>query len=558
MLAQTINTGSIIDTSAYTDIYNKALPNEDSYQKQTVYRNKNNKTINALITEIGNKIISNNNNNNNNNNSNNNNNNNNNNNGCLKRRKDKIEDSNNKHDHNNCSSNDINSYFPVENNTPIAEEKTPNFKSNLDLQKMEVKKIANSNNPFHIEGHEESSLEKQYNEMVLNKVNLMKDDAIDYINPDKSNIHPSIQRVHVFTTNEVNSNSRPSSAQSSHSIGHVTEMINEHICPECQEQLLKIYSHCLDKKEYIYPPINCCDENKLGNFITKPPYFECYDKKTNSFTQAELRMWEKEEKEQHNKNKDNSSSLNISINIPGSLAMNNNEEQSNFNENIKRNPSISNNINGNENQNQSAQSKINKKDGGKNKRLNVDETINIVSNDILKEVIKEGKALKNQNQLYTLDLHKCPFYNDSIHKIIREKRQLQDDNEKMEREGGYRNGIIGELGLSAYKNGGVFSGALAKSYISLKQKENKMIKDQYYELKKGYKEEIITSSALETALRKSMKYYIFAEEWQELQSERLKDYIRFLKIELSSLLAFLINSEAKLSNVKIKKKIKIK
>ncbi|ORX38137.1 hypothetical protein BCR36DRAFT_417051 [Piromyces finnis] len=76
-----------------------------------------------------------------------------------------------------------------------------------------------------------------------------------------------------------------------------------------------------------------------------------------------------------------------------------------------------------------------------------------------------------------------------------------------------------------------------------------MIKDQYYELKKGYRDEIITSGSLESALKKSMKYYIFAEEWQELQSERLKDYIRLLKVELSSLLAFLINSESKLSKV---------
>jgi len=181
------------------------------------------------------------------------------------------------------------------------------------------------------------------------------------------------------------------------------------------------------------------------------------------------------------------------------------------------------------------------------KTLTVEDAIEKLSNEILKETIKEGQILKDKNQLYTLDLPNCPYYNDSVHRAIREKRQREDDNEKMENEGGYRNGIIGELGLNGFKHGGVFSGALAKSYIALKRKENSMIKDQYYELKKGYRDEIITSGALESALKKSMKYYIFAEEWQELQSERLKDYIRLLKIELSSLLAFLINSEAKLS-----------
>ncbi|ORX36541.1 hypothetical protein BCR36DRAFT_417129 [Piromyces finnis] len=174
-------------------------------------------------------------------------------------------------------------------------------------------------------------------------------------------------------------------------------------------------------------------------------------------------------------------------------------------------------------------STFNSSNNRKLKKSSIDETIDKYSNTILKETIKEGRILKSKNQLYTLDLPNCPYYNDSVHRVIREKRQREDENEKMDNEGGYRNG------------------ALAKSYIALKKKENNMIKDQYYELKKGYRDEIITSGSLESALKKSMKYYIFAEEWQELQSERLKDYIRLLKVELSSLLAFLINSESKLS-----------
>jgi len=572
MLAQSLNTGTL-DTSAYANLYNQALPNENNFQEQSVYCS-NDKTIDELITELGNKIVN--------------------------------TTTNNKndddHDHNlNKTDNDIHSHLQHENHTHGSKanngsENNKNSKDQIDhalVKAIDVKKMANNSNPFHLEGHEESSLEKQYNEMVLNKLDLMKDDNVDDFNFNNSNLHPSIQRVHVFTTNEMIENSRPSSTQSSNSIGHIKTMISDHICPECQEQLLKIYKHCLDHKEYIYPAINSCNENKLGKYQTCPPYFEYYDIKANPYTQAELRLWEKEK---NNKSKNqglepirsNSQIIdqehdqrqndygqnyngktilgvsNISLNADPSSIANPLPPSSLSSVNISvtpKNPSqpaSNSNSNSNQNKNSNPIHKGNLRpphtsakgpNGGMFKKSSIDEAIDKLSYEILKETIEEGRILKTKNQLYTLDLPNCPYYNDSIHKAIREKRQREDDNEKMDNEGGYRNGIIGELGLNGFKHGGVFSGALAKSYISLKRKENNMIKDQYYELRKGYRDEMLTSGALESALKKSMKYYIFAEEWQELQSERLKDYIRLLKIEMSSLLAFLINSEAKYSKV---------
>ncbi|ORX50796.1 hypothetical protein BCR36DRAFT_56655 [Piromyces finnis] len=580
MLAQSLNTNAL-DTSAYSNIYNQPLPNESDFQEQSIYCT-NDKTIDELITELGNKIVNN---------------------------PSNSKESNTENT-SNITENDIHPHIQNENHThdPILKSNKESNKSNTEnsedylkhglIKTMDVKKMTNNSNPFHLEGHEESPLEKQYNDMVFNKFDLMKDDNIENLNLNNSNLHPSIQRVHVFTTNEMcaNSNSRPSSADSSNSIGHVKTMINEHICPECQEQLLKIYTHCLDHKEYIYPALNSCNENKLGKYLTCPPYFEYYDKKANPFTQAELRVWEKEKgKKSKNKtqgqiytqnqviNQDyvqeqkqissndcnyeksilgiSNSSINAPVSsianpIPSSISSVNisvipenslhpqtqPQPMSNQNHNLNSITKPTTQHNGN-----IQPSTFNSSNNRKLKKSSIDETIDKYSNTILKETIKEGRILKSKNQLYTLDLPNCPYYNDSVHRVIREKRQREDENEKMDNEGGYRNGIIGELGLSGFKHGGVFSGALAKSYIALKKKENNMIKDQYYELKKGYRDEIITSGSLESALKKSMKYYIFAEEWQELQSERLKDYIRLLKVELSSLLAFLINSESKLS-----------
>eukprot|EP00842_Homolaphlyctis_polyrhiza_P006639 jgi/Hompol1/6977/HPOL_005134-RA len=48
---------------------------------------------------------------------------------------------------------------------------------------------------------------------------------------------------------------------------------------------------------------------------------------------------------------------------------------------------------------------------------------------------------------------------------------------------------------------------------------------------------------LRAALNRSVYYYTFAEEWQQSESLRLQQDVRYLKAEASSLMAFLINSE---------------
>jgi len=203
MLAQSISTKPI-DTSAYSNLYNQALPNDnnfqDKFQEQSVYCN-NNKTIDELITEFGNKIVQNNVTN------------------ATNVATVTTVDKSGKGEKEGDEEIYDSVHTIVYPTISTTNKENSNSKSKgsdggggggggeadkLTDHAKNVEKMANNSNPFHLEGHEESPLEKQYNEMVLNKLDLMKDDNVDDLNNiNKANLHPSIQHVHVFTTNEM-------------------------------------------------------------------------------------------------------------------------------------------------------------------------------------------------------------------------------------------------------------------------------------------------------------------------------------------------------------------
>ncbi|KAJ3322162.1 hypothetical protein HDU76_013937, partial [Blyttiomyces sp. JEL0837] len=89
----------------------------------------------------------------------------------------------------------------------------------------------------------------------------------------------------------------------------------------------------------------------------------------------------------------------------------------------------------------------------------------------------------------------------------------------------------------------MFSGAIFKRTIELKDKEINHLRKELYNHTLGEKLEHENVEKLRVALNRSMKYYSYAEEWQMKESSRLQQDVRYLKAEMSSLMAFLINSE---------------
>ncbi|KAI9341887.1 hypothetical protein BDR26DRAFT_1006848 [Obelidium mucronatum] len=88
-----------------------------------------------------------------------------------------------------------------------------------------------------------------------------------------------------------------------------------------------------------------------------------------------------------------------------------------------------------------------------------------------------------------------------------------------------------------------FSGAIYKRTIEEKDREIKQLREKLYDKTLSEKLEQSNVKHLKVALTKSMKYYCYAEEWQSQESSRLQQDVRYLKAEMSSLMAFLINSE---------------
>ncbi|KAJ1568272.1 hypothetical protein HK405_003076 [Cladochytrium tenue] len=88
-----------------------------------------------------------------------------------------------------------------------------------------------------------------------------------------------------------------------------------------------------------------------------------------------------------------------------------------------------------------------------------------------------------------------------------------------------------------------FSGALHKRAIEARDREIRALRDCLYDRTTAERREHQNVAKLKAALAKSVVYCSYAEEWQALESSRLQQDVRYLKAELSSLMAFLINSE---------------
>ncbi|KAJ3195723.1 hypothetical protein HK101_011235 [Irineochytrium annulatum] len=88
-----------------------------------------------------------------------------------------------------------------------------------------------------------------------------------------------------------------------------------------------------------------------------------------------------------------------------------------------------------------------------------------------------------------------------------------------------------------------FVGGLYKRNLEAKDREIKLLREQLYDRTLGEKREHTNVEKLKIALNRSMRYYMYAEEWQSSESAKLQQDVRYLKAEMSSLMAFLINSE---------------
>ncbi|KAJ3384906.1 hypothetical protein HDU92_003335 [Lobulomyces angularis] len=88
-----------------------------------------------------------------------------------------------------------------------------------------------------------------------------------------------------------------------------------------------------------------------------------------------------------------------------------------------------------------------------------------------------------------------------------------------------------------------FSGNLYRQTLQQHKKEIMKLKKNLYDKTKEEEFQLDNVERLRLALQKAVKYYAFAEEWQSEESSRLQYDVKCLKGEMSSLMAFLINSE---------------
>ncbi|KAI8590316.1 hypothetical protein BDZ88DRAFT_506306 [Geranomyces variabilis] len=146
-------------------------------------------------------------------------------------------------------------------------------------------------------------------------------------------------------------------------------------------------------------------------------------------------------------------------------------------------------------------------------------------------------------------------YTDISQKVERERWAFNERRKgsKHEQPGNYRTpstaaahsavGIaFGKL-TTNIQSGSLFPGAVYKRTLEAKDKEIQMLREQLYERIAAEKTEQGDVQKLRGALKKAVNYYVYAEEWQAAESARLRRDVRYLKAELSSLMAFLIHSE---------------
>lgn len=145
----------------------------------------------------------------------------------------------------------------------------------------------------------------------------------------------------------------------------------------------------------------------------------------------------------------------------------------------------------------------------------------------------------------TLSQPKKPAFDDPHEKVERDRWvQLQAKNKTAKLD--ITQPKVKGLGV---KPGKAFSGAIYKRMLEAKDKEINMLRAQLYDVTRREVAESETVKKLKRALNQSVNYYTFAEEWQQNESSRLQVDIRHLKSELSSLMAFLINSEVEKQSV---------
>jgi hypothetical protein len=90
---------------------------------------------------------------------------------------------------------------------------------------------------------------------------------------------------------------------------------------------------------------------------------------------------------------------------------------------------------------------------------------------------------------------------------------------------------------------GGFSGAIYKRMLEAKEREINQLRKKLFDSMKMLGSESSNVHRLRAALNRSVNYYTFAEEWQQSESSRLQETVRYLKGETSALMAHLINAE---------------
>jgi hypothetical protein len=139
----------------------------------------------------------------------------------------------------------------------------------------------------------------------------------------------------------------------------------------------------------------------------------------------------------------------------------------------------------------------------------------------------------------TLSLQKKPAFDDPKEKIERDRWVQQQSKLRAARLDITTPKIKG-LGVKCGKS---FSGAIYKRMLEAKDREINQLRAHLYDTARKEFLESENVKKLKKALNQSVHYYTFAEEWQQNESSRLQQDVRHLKSEMSSLMAFLINSE---------------
>jgi hypothetical protein len=141
--------------------------------------------------------------------------------------------------------------------------------------------------------------------------------------------------------------------------------------------------------------------------------------------------------------------------------------------------------------------------------------------------------------------NKPPVFDDPHSSIERDRWVLQQSKESATKLDISSKKIKG-LGV---KTGKHFSGGIYKRMLDAKEKEITALRQKLFEALKREQNEGHNVRKLKQALNRSVNYYTFAEEWQKSESSRLQADVKHLKSELSSLMAFLINSEVEKQSV---------